>query len=179
MVRPRKTDTHLPVGVYFRHGAYYRVVGGKWIRLGTELPEATVAAVAIHSALLGQKAELLAAARLVLTRARQNAKARRGGIEFSLSREDVHRMLNEAGWRCAVTGALFSLEVINGRRPLAPSIDRIDSSLGYTRQNCRIVCAAVNYAMNVWGEDVLWRLFKKRPLLDVSNTAIGHTDASR
>lgn len=94
MARPRKIDTHLPAGVYLRHGAYYRVVS-------------------------------------------------------------------------------------KGRRPLAPSIDRIDSSLGYTRQNCRIVCAAVNYAMNVWGEDVLWRLFKRRPLLDVSNTAIGHTDSSR
>ena len=38
------------------------------------------------------------------------------------------------------------------------SLDRIDSSKGYTVENCRLVCTAVNLAMNEWGEDVLERI---------------------
>jgi integrase len=40
MARPRKHNRHLPQGMYHKHGAYYLVRGGKWIRLGTELPAA-------------------------------------------------------------------------------------------------------------------------------------------
>ena len=39
-MRPRKTDRHLPSSVYLRHGAYYLVQKGKWIRLGKTLKEA-------------------------------------------------------------------------------------------------------------------------------------------
>ena len=39
-MRPRKKDRHLPACVYHRHGAYYYVQRGKWIHLGTTLPEA-------------------------------------------------------------------------------------------------------------------------------------------
>lgn len=38
-MRPRKSDRHLPRCVYRRHGAYYYVQGGKWIRLGKGLEE--------------------------------------------------------------------------------------------------------------------------------------------
>lgn len=40
MGRPRKSDKHLPPCVYEKHGAYYHVKGGKWTRLGTDLPAA-------------------------------------------------------------------------------------------------------------------------------------------
>lgn len=40
MNRPRKHDRHLPRGVYFRHGAYYHVVAGKWHPLGRDLANA-------------------------------------------------------------------------------------------------------------------------------------------
>ena len=40
------------------------------------------------------------------------------------------------------------------RRPFAPSLDRIDSSGGYTRDNTRLVCQAVNFALNAFGEDI-------------------------
>lgn len=39
-MRPRKKNRHLPACVYQRHGAYYFVKGGKWIRIGTDLREA-------------------------------------------------------------------------------------------------------------------------------------------
>jgi integrase len=40
MNRPRVKDKHLPRNVYFRHGAYYYVKGGKWTRIGATLKEA-------------------------------------------------------------------------------------------------------------------------------------------
>lgn len=35
------------------------------------------------------------------------------------------------------------------------SLDRIDRDKGYTYQNIRIVCWAMNCAMSTWGEDIL------------------------
>ena len=40
MNRPRKHDKHLPPCVYYRHGAYYHVKGGKWRPLGRDLSDA-------------------------------------------------------------------------------------------------------------------------------------------
>lgn len=34
-----------------------------------------------------------------------------------------------------------------------PSIDRVDSSLPYTQENCRVVLWALNAAFAEWGED--------------------------
>jgi hypothetical protein len=61
------------------------------------------------------------------------------------------------GGRCALTGIGFDLRVVGtgqARRPFAPSLDRIDASAGYTRDNIRLVCQAVNFALNAFGEDV-------------------------
>jgi hypothetical protein len=175
-MRPRKYDTGLPKGVYLKHGAYYRVIKNQWIRLGTHPACVHWPPHSLPIHLSGYKEEILAYAYRVLTRARQNAKGRGGGIAFNLTKECVHRMLNESGWRCAVTGADFSMELVNGTRPFAPSIDRRDCSEGYTPGNCRMVCVAANFAMNVWGEAVLWRLFDKRKqagLLDAARRLDG------
>lgn len=39
-MRPRKKDRALPPCVYLKHGAYYYVKGGKWVRLGSDLRKA-------------------------------------------------------------------------------------------------------------------------------------------
>lgn len=162
-MRPRLTNVDLPKGVRFRHGAYYKIVNRRWVRLGTELDMATYQAQLL--ALCDDHKEILEYARKVLGRARQNARGRRK-IEFSLVIPDAYEMLCASNWRCAVTGMRFSFEVIAGKRPFAPSIDRIDSSIGYVKSNCRIVSVAANYAMNVWGAEVLHRMIasvRKQP----------------
>ena len=61
------------------------------------------------------------------------------------------------GGRCALSGRRFDLRHVGSgkaRRPFAPSLDRIDSTGGYTRDNVRLVCQAVNFALNAYGEDV-------------------------
>lgn len=47
---------------------------------------------------------------------------------------------------CEITGIPFSYEVINGRKPKGASIDRIDSSKGYYKENCQMVLTWINYA---------------------------------
>lgn len=86
---------------------------------------------------------------------RKNAGKRT--IPFNLKMGDVLSIFHAQGGRCSVSHVQFSLEKINGasRRPFAPSIDRIDSTKGYVKGNIRIVCVAVNLAMNEWGERVL------------------------
>jgi integrase len=42
MNRPRKHHKELPRNVYFRHGAYYHVRGGKWTRIGKDFKGAMV-----------------------------------------------------------------------------------------------------------------------------------------
>jgi hypothetical protein len=65
-------------------------------------------------------------------------------------------MVNRAGGRCEVSGIEFQRRAPGvSRNPWTPSIDRIDSSVGYTAANCRLVCLAVNLAMSTWGEDVI------------------------
>lgn len=46
------------------------------------------------------------------------------------------------------------------RRWNTPSLDRIDPTKGYTYQNTRIVCWAMNAAMSTWGEEVTRTVMK-------------------
>lgn len=67
-------------------------------------------------------------------------------------------MRERANDHCEVTGLPFSWTRYAKRtiRPMAPSVDRIDSSKGYTRDNVRLVIFAANCAMGSWGEDYLY-----------------------
>lgn len=66
--------------------------------------------------------------------------------------------------KCELTGIPFNCRKIGkaSRLPFIPSIDRISPNLPYTKSNCRIVCLAVNVALNEWGEEVLDLLVKSR-----------------
>lgn len=91
--------------------------------------------------------------------ARKNAATRK--IDFLLTREHLYDLWKSSGGRCSVTGIAFSDAdkcPRTNRRPWAPSIDRIDSAGPYAPGNVRLVCAAVNGAMGVWGEQVLYTM---------------------
>lgn len=78
-------------------------------------------------------------------------------MEFSLTNADMASIIYRADGACEVTGVQFDVSdtADGGRRPWFPSIDRIDSRIGYTHDNTRLVCVAANLAMNTWGELVL------------------------
>lgn len=141
-----------PKGVYIKHGVYYRVIRNVWHRLGTREEAEAAGWMPAHYSDMTLR-QIAAEAERVRAQCQRNAKGRRK-LDFNLSAIDVQELLAESEWRCAVTGVGFSMRVVSGRRPFAPSIDRIDNSKGYSKDNCRMVCAATNIALNVWGEQV-------------------------
>ncbi|MCJ2085812.1 hypothetical protein MKK88_07375 [Methylobacterium sp. E-005] len=105
--------------------------------------------------------------RIIYRKALRRAQER--GIAFAIDFEDVAAALTRSNLRCEVTGLPFRMETEHDgyRQPWRPSIDRIRASGGYTADNIRIVCVAVNTAMADWGEDVFWAVVhaarRKRP----------------
>lgn len=79
-------------------------------------------------------------------------RAAKKGIPFDLAVGDAEDMLGDG--TCQLTEIPFSLEKIGKRRPFAPSLDRVTAETGYVRSNVRIVCVAVNLAINEWGESL-------------------------
>ena len=88
---------------------------------------------AYRSSLEGRAAALLKDAR---------RRAASKGMSFSLTRDWVIGRLRR--WTCEATGWLFVIQSGRGHHPFAPSIDRINSTRGYTPANCRLVISAVN-----------------------------------
>jgi hypothetical protein len=135
----------LPKCVHFKHGAYWMVKRGAWIRL-TSKPEEVAAKAAEAERFYFHKPTDREAIRryLVVSVARRRANAKGRGIHHELTTDDALALLDEAKWRRAVTCAPFSVEQIGPRnqRPYAPRIDRIDSSIGHVKSNCRRLCAA-------------------------------------
>ena len=101
----------------------------------------------------------------VLRKSFKNAseRARKRGMDFSITFEAIFEMVTANDMRCAISGVRFSMEQKEGghvRQPFAPSIDRISCSEGYAPGNVRVVLTAVNYAMNEWGDAVFYAIAK-------------------
>jgi len=83
--------------------------------------------------------------------ASDRAAAKGWAFDLDAHRSDIQKRI-DAGF-CELTGIAFDL---NGSRSFnSPSIDRIDPSLGYTYDNIRIICFAMNSALGNWGEEIL------------------------
>lgn len=102
------------------------------------------------------EAELLSY--LAKSRERALRRDRKRSRVAELTPDDMRTMYHRSGGRCELTGIPFSLEKADGtfRRPLAPSIDRLDNGKPYSLANCRLIALAVNIGINEWG-DVLFR----------------------
>jgi hypothetical protein len=79
--------------------------------------------------------------------ARASAKAK--NYVFDISRQDVIERWQRQGGLCAYTGWPMSTETKNSR---LASIDRIDSSIGYTKDNIQLTCWSVNRAKSFMNE---------------------------
>lgn len=76
-------------------------------------------------------------------------------MEFNISKAHIENMLQKNV--CSITNIPFCYKLYGDKRsnPFRPSVDRINSDIGYTNNNTRIVCVAVNYFLNEFGEDNL------------------------
>lgn len=82
-------------------------------------------------------------------------RAKKLGIDFDLTKEWITEQITKQDNCCALTKIPFMIEQTkNYINPFAPSLDRINSNKGYTINNVRIVCVALNLSLNEFGEDV-------------------------
>jgi hypothetical protein len=84
-------------------------------------------------------------------------RAKNSGRKFTITLEYIEDLIRKGGGRCCISGIEFDWSVGDGsgrRNPFGPSIDRINSDLGYIPGNVRAVLVAVNFGMNQWGEGV-------------------------
>ena len=89
-----------------------------------------------------------------ITRTAQK-RARNKKLPCNITRKFIRDLNMKQDGRCALTGISFhDAKKDEIRRPFIPSIDRIDRTKGYTKDNVRLVCNAVNMALFTWGDDV-------------------------
>jgi len=80
-------------------------------------------------------------------------------VEFKITKEFISKLLDSG--KCAITNIPIRYELNkSGLNPFRPSLDRIDSTKGYTEDNIRIVCIAANYALNEFGIDIFDKICK-------------------
>ncbi len=88
---------------------------------------------------------------------RSRHRARRSGFLHNLPDEASEQLFQRQKGLCAISGLPFSLTEFADvlvKHPFAPSLDRISSRGGYTADNVRLVCIAVNFGMGQWGEEL-------------------------
>lgn len=88
-----------------------------------------------------------------------SARAKRAGSEI-MGRGDFERIMTRAGGRCELTGIAFTInrEAKGAKALWGPSLDRIKCHLPYSYANCRLVCTAVNLALNEFGLETLQKI---------------------
>jgi hypothetical protein len=77
----------------------------------------------------------------------RNQSKKRSALEKTLTIEDIFPAI-KAG-QCQLTGLPFDFypAKVTHKNPYSPSLDRIDSQKGYTKENVRVVLSAVNDAL--------------------------------
>src|SRR3989304_2436451 len=83
------------------------------------------------------------------------SRTKKGSLIFEITLEDVLKIYEIQKGSCALTNIEFSLNRLGrkSKNPFAPSLDRIDSDKGYTKENIRLVCVIVNLALNNFGDN--------------------------
>lgn len=61
---------------------------------------------------------------------------------------------------CPKTGFEFKYNPYNIRDMYRPSVDRLDNSKGYTKDNCQVVIWAYNCAKASWTDEILYKVLK-------------------
>lgn len=96
----------------------------------------------------------------------------------AMTLHELTNLMIRSGGKCALTGLAFAehIKPKAGRDPYAISIDRIDSSLGYTAENSRLILLGVNIALQQWGSRDMLKiaaaLLIRSKIDDILDTAV-------
>ncbi len=85
-------------------------------------------------------------------------------LQFELDLEFLNDLYSKQSGRCALTNIIFDFVFDEkfSKRPFSPSVDRIDSKIGYIKSNVRLVCGAVNYALSEYGDQIFDTICESR-----------------
>jgi hypothetical protein len=99
-------------------------------------------------------------AKQLINSTRNNKSKKRDNLEKTLTSADILPIL-EAG-HCQLTGLPFDFMPTKKthKNPYAPSIDRIDSHQGYTKENYRVVLTMVNEALGEYSDETALPILK-------------------
>jgi hypothetical protein len=85
-------------------------------------------------------------------------RSKKKNLKIDIDLDFLLEMYEKQNGRCCLTDIEFKLERNKNKErfytPYAPSLDKIDSSKGYTRDNVRLVLVIVNLALNRFGDKV-------------------------
>lgn len=92
----------------------------------------------------------------MLSSARYRAKQR--GLEYDLTKDFIISLNEKQGGKCIYTGVTLNWNIVPcGKQRVCPpdrvSIDRIDSALGYTRDNVQLVTNTINCFKSFYKEE--------------------------
>lgn len=73
-------------------------------------------------------------------------RSKKLNLALDLSPEWIEDKIKGLRWEATGIDLVLEYEEDRTRSPFRPSIDRIDNSKGYTKDNCRIVCFMFNIA---------------------------------
>lgn len=99
--------------------------------------------------------------RLAYLCAKSRTRAKSNGLSHTLRTADLVDLWERQRGRCALSGRQFDLTPWGDTchtNPDAPSLDRINSALGYDLGNVRLVTAHVNIALGRYGDAELRKL---------------------
>jgi hypothetical protein len=94
--------------------------------------------------------------------ARSRAKLK--AVPFDLDIEWALDLARSQNFCCALTRIPFSVDRPRANTrigPFAPSFDRIEPHLGYTKENVRLVVFALNVMFMDWGQEVFERVVNR------------------
>ncbi len=96
-----------------------------------------------------------------LLNARSKNRRRKKVLDIDINVKFLTDLFDSQKGRCAISQHLMTLEF---KSPYGVSIDRIDSSRGYTKDNVQLVCQVINFGKNTFSNEEMLEFWKNRPI---------------
>lgn len=88
------------------------------------------------------------------------SRAKAKNLDFDLTIEYLEELWNKQDGVCAISGIPMTLNIDKGRNPYNVSVDQINPSGGYTKDNIQLVCMCVNQLKSDFDMSVILNICK-------------------